>query len=63
MRRSIVGGGLMLAAAACSPAPDDDRALAADQEARLNAAAEMLDANSVALEEVTNNGTDDDAAR
>ncbi|WP_019517088.1 hypothetical protein [Sphingomonas sp. Mn802worker] len=49
MRRLIVAIGVM-ALAACS-APDQPGQLTADQDVRLNHAAEMLDANSVALED------------
>lgn len=46
---------LPLVLAACSSGSDDGRSLSPDQEQRLNEAAEMLDANSVALEDVTTN--------
>ena len=58
MRAPPWAAAALLPLAACSPAPDDGRALSADQEARLNAAAEMPDANSVALEEVGGNHQD-----
>jgi hypothetical protein len=43
--------------AACSRGGDPDTALTPDQDRQLNAAAEMLDANSVALEAVSDNAT------
>ncbi len=57
MRRAAAPAALaLLVLAACSRGGDDPRALTADQEQQLNQAAEMLDANSVALEEVAANG-------
>ena len=53
MRRTVVIAG-MFALAACS-APDQPGQLTADQDARLNSAAEMLDANSVAFEDAGDN--------
>jgi len=53
MRRFLAVAGLT-ALAACS-SPDQPGQLTADQDQALNRAAEMLDANSVALEEVSNN--------
>ena len=53
MRRFFAAAGLT-ALAACS-SPDQPGQLTADQDQALNRAAEMLDANSVALEEVSNN--------
>jgi hypothetical protein len=47
---------LLLLASACSSDPDPQPGgLTADDQQQLNEAAEMLDANSVALEEVTAN--------
>ena len=48
---------LLLLAAACSGGGDATGAITPDEDRQLNAAAEMLDANSVALEEVEDNGT------
>ena len=51
--RRVVGTaalGALLAVAACSSA-DQPGQLTADEDTRLNRAAEMLDANSVALED------------
>ena len=54
----LLGAGLLVFAA-CSRGEDTgDVALSADEEQRLNQAAEMLDANSVALEDVTGNTTE-----
>lgn len=46
---------LLLALAACSHDPDPPAGLTADDQAQLNDAAEMLDANSVDLNAVTSN--------
>ena len=56
MRRTAILAPLLLAAA-CSGGGDATGTITADEDRRLNAAAEMLDANSVALEEVADNGT------
>ncbi|MEH3036671.1 MAG: hypothetical protein PGN23_09335 [Sphingomonas adhaesiva] len=48
----------LLLAAACSGGGDPTPGLTADQDRQLNEAAEMLDANSVALEQVTDNVTE-----
>jgi hypothetical protein len=53
MRRFLAGAGLA-ALAACS-SPDQPGQLTADQDQALNRAAEMLDANSVALEDAGDN--------
>lgn len=45
-----IAAATLAALAACS-SPDQPGQLTADQDARLNRAAEMLDANSVALED------------
>lgn len=45
-----IAAALLAALGACS-SPDQPGQLTADQDARLNRAAEMLDANSVALED------------
>ncbi len=61
MRRRRVGlsAGLLLAAAACSAGGGEQPgALSADEERQLNDAAAMLDANSVALEAVSENESD-----
>ncbi|WP_375249159.1 hypothetical protein [Sphingomonas sp.] len=46
---------LLLGVAACSDRDGTTPGLTADQDQQLNDAAAMLDANSVALEEVTGN--------
>lgn len=46
----------LLLLAACSSQPDAPGAISADEERQLNEAAEMLDANSVRLEEPADNG-------
>ncbi|SEK52182.1 hypothetical protein SAMN05216382_0569 [Sphingomonas palmae] len=56
MRQSLVAAGL-LGLAACS-SPDQSGQLTPDQDARLNSAAEMLDANSVAFDDASDNVTD-----
>ncbi|WP_294355504.1 hypothetical protein [uncultured Sphingomonas sp.] len=56
MRRSLVAAGL-LGLAACS-SPDQPGQLTRDQDARLNSAAEMLDANSVAFDDASDNVTE-----
>ncbi len=48
----------LLLAAACSGGGDTTPGLTADQDRQLNEAAEMLDANSVTLDEVTGNTTE-----
>ncbi len=47
----------LLLAAACSGGGDATGTITPDEDRQLNAAADMLDANSVALEEVDENGT------
>ncbi|MGP7796464.1 hypothetical protein [Sphingomonas sp. CLY1604] len=64
MQRVIAALGLplMLLATlpACSPGRSDDPgAVSADEAAQLNDAAAMLDANSIDLDAVTSNDTDD----
>lgn len=54
MRRRLAITAVLAALAACS-SPDQPGQLTADQDQALNRAAEMLDANSVALEDVTDN--------
>jgi hypothetical protein len=54
MRRGLFVAALLASLAACS-SPDQPGQLTADQDQALNRAAEMLDANSVALEDVSDN--------
>lgn len=59
LSRSIAAAPLLLLAAACSGGGGDTTpGLTADQDRQLNEAAEMLDANSVALEQVSDNATE-----
>lgn len=61
--RSLRGGAraallpLLLGIAACSAEPSDPGAVTADEEQQLNDAAAMLDANSVSLDAIEDNGT------
>lgn len=64
MQRFVAGLGLPLillaTLPACSQGRDDDPGtVSADEAAQLNDAAAMLDANSVDLDAVTSNDTDD----
>lgn len=61
LARSLVTAPLFLLVAACSGGGDTTPGLTADQDRQLNEAAEMLDANSVALEQVTD-GTMENAS-
>ncbi len=56
MRRVVAVVGALLAIAACS-SPDQPGQLTADEDTRLNRAAEMLDANSVAFDDAGDNVT------
>lgn len=47
---------LLLIASGCSSEPTEPGAVTADEERQLNDAAAMLDANSVSLEAVDDNG-------
>jgi hypothetical protein len=55
MRRPALLAPLLLLAAACSGGGDATGTITPDEDRQLNAAADMLDANSVALEDVTDN--------
>lgn len=57
-RRGLIAIAPLLLAAACSGGGDATPGVTADQDRQLNEAAEMLDANSVALEQVTDNATE-----
>lgn len=58
-RRGVwLSAGLLLAVAGCSGGGEQPGALSADEERQLNDAAAMLDANSVALEAVGGNESD-----
>ena len=48
---------LVLIVAACTSAPSDPGAVTTDEDRQLNAAAAMLDANSVSLDALDDNGT------
>jgi hypothetical protein len=48
---------LLLIASGCTSEPADPGAVTADEERQLNDAAAMLDANSVSLDAVDDNGT------
>ncbi|WP_375271851.1 hypothetical protein [Sphingomonas sp.] len=54
--RRVVAAAVLAALAACS-SPDQPGQLTADEDARLNRAAEMLDANSVAFKDAGDNVT------
>ncbi|KQT33530.1 hypothetical protein ASG29_05685 [Sphingomonas sp. Leaf412] len=54
MRRGAAIAGLLVVAA-CSGGDDPSTVLSPNEDRQLNRAAEMLDANSVALEDVTDN--------
>lgn len=56
-RRAWLSAGLLLAAG-CSGGGEQPGTLSADEERQLNDAAAMLDANSVAMEDVTENASD-----
>ncbi|MEH3048376.1 hypothetical protein [Sphingomonas adhaesiva] len=56
--RSVAAAPLFLLLAACSGGEDATPGLTADQDRQLNEAAEMLDANSVALEQVSGPATE-----
>ena len=51
----MVTAAMLTLAAACSRGSDSTTALSGSEQRQLNEAAEMLDANSVALEDVTDN--------
>lgn len=53
--RWLTAIGPLMLAAACSGGGDNSGGTTADQDRQLNDAAEMLDANSVALEQVSDN--------
>lgn len=59
MRRAALALTAATLVAACSPAGDDPGALSADEKHQLNDAAAMLDANSVALEQASDNASSD----